>query len=891
MTRAIAGLAAAAVAVALAVWLEPASVQIVAWNASGPVRLAYLAPWRGLIAPLLVVGAIAIAVIVITRMKGQVVARVWPTAAPLILLLLWLVPYLPWLPDKAPLLLILSGPIRWVVAAMAVLGVALSFTTGKKTFHVRATRWAIFVISAALYVVLGVQYTRTAGFGGDEPHYLIIAQSLLADHDLDIANNHAQRDYQSFFPGELRPDFLQRGLHGEIYSIHAPGLPMLLLPAYAAAGPLGTVVFVAFLAALTALAIYDAAALLTNSGIATIVWLATCLTVPFVPHAWLLYPELPGALIVAWAVLWLIQPIPSVRRTALHGLVLATLPWLHTKFALLLLLFALFVTIRLWPRAKHIVALCVPIGVSSLAWLYSFYRMYGVLDPEAPYGSYIQRFVLNSNIPRGVLGLLFDQKFGLLMFSPAYVLAAVGAWMMLRDTKHRTYAMALLLTAGAFLASTTRLYMWWGGSSAPARFLVPAIPLLAPLMAVAVARTSSVTGRAIIAASIAFGLAVAIVTIGSTGESLLYSNPHGVSALVTFLQGSAPFDLALPTFTEENWRAPLGLLVRWIAAAGITGALIFACTRRGLLTSVFWTVASASIAFLVLASVFVGRSSFDRNIVVSRGQVATMIGFDPGRLRAVDLTRLRRLSDGEVLAASALSVRRAADAPADNPHVLEGPMVLPEGSYEARVWLERAGTLDADAFVAVSDHVVLARAEGPLDNPVVLPFDLVIRTPAFVGVSTSDAARAVRRIDIVPTRVMPRSERDPVTSHVVEPLGGSAGGYMAYLDDNAFPEEGVFWSRDTAQAGVMIATMGAASLKLVLHVGPSGGPVELDIDGHASTIDLGPDETREISTPIPPGTRRLSLKVRAQRSFRPSEADPKSSDQRRLGCQVRPLLY
>ena len=46
-------------------------------------------------------------------------------------------------------------------------------------------------------------------------------------------------------------------------------------------------------------------------------------------------------------------------------------------------------------------------------------------------------------------------------------------------------ALALIVTVGAFVASTTRMYMWWGGSSAPARFLVPILPLLAPMIAVA----------------------------------------------------------------------------------------------------------------------------------------------------------------------------------------------------------------------------------------------------------------------------------------------------------------------------------------------------------------------------------------------------------------------
>ena len=48
---------------------------------------------------------------------------------------------------------------------------------------------------------------------------------------------------------------------------------------------------------------------------------------------------------------------------------------------------------------------------------------------------------------------------------------------------------------------------------------------------------------------------------------------------------------------------------------------------------------------------------------------------------------------------------------------------------------------------------------------------------------------------------------------------------MAYADDHTYPEGGVFWTRDTEQGTVLIATGTAVAVRLILHVGPSGGPV------------------------------------------------------------------
>ena len=90
-------------------------------------------------------------------------------------------------------------------------------------------RKSVFVASLALYLFFGMNSSRVIGPGGDEPHYLIISQSLLADGDLQIENNHRRGEYRQFFGGNLRPDFLRRGQNGQIYSVHAPGLPVMML--------------------------------------------------------------------------------------------------------------------------------------------------------------------------------------------------------------------------------------------------------------------------------------------------------------------------------------------------------------------------------------------------------------------------------------------------------------------------------------------------------------------------------------------------------------------------------------------------------------------------------------------------------------------------------------
>src|SRR5205814_8475902 len=104
--------------------------------------------------------------------------------------------------------------------------------------------------SLAVYVVLGLRSVALVGLAGDEPHYLVITQSLIFDRDLKIENNHARRDYRRFYPGELRPDYWRRGVNGEIYSIHGPGLAALPIPGYVIDGARGAVASVVLIAEL-----------------------------------------------------------------------------------------------------------------------------------------------------------------------------------------------------------------------------------------------------------------------------------------------------------------------------------------------------------------------------------------------------------------------------------------------------------------------------------------------------------------------------------------------------------------------------------------------------------------------------------------------------------------
>ena len=97
-------------------------------DGDGPVRVALFAPLWQLWTALAIAALLAGVVLGLAGVGHLAAARSDTMVAPLALMWLWVIPYLPWIPDRAPALLVLAGPLRWGIAALAVAGSAMSLT-------------------------------------------------------------------------------------------------------------------------------------------------------------------------------------------------------------------------------------------------------------------------------------------------------------------------------------------------------------------------------------------------------------------------------------------------------------------------------------------------------------------------------------------------------------------------------------------------------------------------------------------------------------------------------------------------------------------------------------------------------------------------------------------
>ena len=287
-----------------------------------------------------------------------------------------------------------------------------------------------------------------------------------------------------------------------------------------------------------------------------------------------------SAAIVAWVLVWCAENKPGTSWQWLwRGVCLAALPWLHTKFVVFLPALTLMLVFSSWRQSRHHVALLAPVALSSIAWLTFFYLVYGTVDPQVPYGDSAAQFVKLENIPRSLAGSFLIRSSGSSSMRRSTLAYSPGPRSCCASVAGRRSARARF-RGHAVRADLRAVLIWWGGSSAPARFLVPVVPLLAPMLAALFARVRWGLLAAHVWALLLVSLGVSALGIAALSQFMLFSSPHGVARILEWLQGGSPLAAAVPTFTEEQWREPLGRLTLWIGSALAAAAIVFLVRRR-----------------------------------------------------------------------------------------------------------------------------------------------------------------------------------------------------------------------------------------------------------------------------------------------------------------------
>lgn len=435
------------------------------------------------------------------------------------------------------------GPLGWIAIVIALGVVAHRLGIGESIRRTAAPRpRALFLAAAVLYVAIGLWYASRLRVSGDEPHYLLMAQSLWREGDLDLADNFAREDWRANTPGPVAPHYGTPRADGRPFPAHSPGLPFVLAPLYAAGGRLLCVVALALAGAgVTVIAARLAAGADDRASLAA--WLAA-LGPPVAFYSFHVYTEVPSALAAAGALVLLLGRAedegrrPGVRAAVGAAFLASALPWLHVKMIAAAAALGVIAVVRL--RGRCLAAFFTVAGVCAAAYLAYYHSIFGVASPLAIYGGLPEGE--GGSPVRALAGMLLDRSFGLLWHAPVFLIALAAiprGW-------RRAWPHALL--AAAILVPVLWWRMWWGGQCPPGRFLVPVVPLLA--VCAAWRMEPEAAGRGIAKwkwVLVALGLAVTLFTVARPGELLLLNRGDRPTRLWTALSGETDVGRYLPS--------------------------------------------------------------------------------------------------------------------------------------------------------------------------------------------------------------------------------------------------------------------------------------------------------------------------------------------------------
>ncbi len=374
------------------------------------------------------------------------------------------------------------------------------------------------IVFAAAFIVYGglaPWIALASSPQGDEAHFLILSHSLAFDHDFDVGDNYAKGDYREQYPppspGEMRGypyasmerdnvDYLPHEPHtvtnfrGQLMLEHDPGFPLLMTPGYALDLREGALFTQALIGAAGAAAVYEAAVLLgASSGCALLTVALFCFTCPYWVFTQSALADLSGAVGSLWIGLQFLRYRVRERNRylLLAGMLIAILPWLNIRFWALAGPSFLLLAAWIVRQHKSVIAKLAYLGVPSLIGL----ALFGALDQHL-FNTYMPNasmLILEKSYPQfgmnpvhAVLGMLFDQSYGLLPTAPLYVAVAAGMIVLFR--RDRWAFAALLLPALGYLPFVAYSRFWSGGWCAPGRYMLSATTLMIPATALVLDR-------------------------------------------------------------------------------------------------------------------------------------------------------------------------------------------------------------------------------------------------------------------------------------------------------------------------------------------------------------------------------------------------------------------
>lgn len=411
---------------------------------------------------------------------------------------------------------------------------------------------------------------------GDQPHYVLMEYSLVHDHDFNLANNFAHHDSDTFgiYPphglmpdGQVGPGQVRTPTHQ--YSIHNPGLPLLLWPGYMMGHITGMEVEMVLISvAVLYLTYYWSKAITKSIRLSFIAGAALFISYVFYGLAGYIFPDMViGAVIVA-SLLIITKKYDSYAWQVLLGLLLGSGIFLHYKMFSFAAVAFLALCYKTWTKRRTLpYAAAVPLAVLSAIFLYLTHKWFGIWNPSGVLAD-LGVGLHPESLPKNASAILFDAARGFIPNNPLFLLLFVGLPIWFRKSRE-TFIVAILCILpqiGTFVLFND----WRGGDSPAGRYIMNFLPVLLPTVAFSLQYLKKAWERVV---AIALFAVTALITgyyikikLGWLGVDSPISSPILKGTRLAFDRWFPQFDVATNPTGRLDW---LKALTYYIVLIGL----------------------------------------------------------------------------------------------------------------------------------------------------------------------------------------------------------------------------------------------------------------------------------------------------------------------------------
>jgi hypothetical protein len=329
--------------------------------------------------------------------------------------------------------------------------------------------------------------------------------SLVHDHDLNLANNFAHHNADTFGtypPNGLMPDGQvgpgQSHTPNKQYSIHGIGLPLLMLPGYILGGTRGAQIVMICVAVVVLYLVYYWTKMITKS--IKLSFLASAIlygSYIYYGLAGYIFPDMAIGAVIAASLIIVMKKYDSRTWQLLLGLLLGAGVFLHYKMFSFAAVVFLVLCYKIWIKHRTLpYATAAPLALLSAVSLYFTHKWFGIWNPSGVLaglgvGLHPESFLKNSS------AILFDGARGFISNNPIFALLFLGLPIWFQKNRE-TFIVAILCVLPQIV--TFVLFNDWRGGDSPAgRYIINFLPVLMPAVAFSLQCLKSVWERSVAA--------------------------------------------------------------------------------------------------------------------------------------------------------------------------------------------------------------------------------------------------------------------------------------------------------------------------------------------------------------------------------------------------------